>query len=32
MTPTELIITTAAGALVGFGIGIWFALRFRDKK
>ena len=32
MTPTEFIITLGAGALVGFGIGIGFALRFRDKK
>jgi hypothetical protein len=32
MTPTEFILTAIAGALVGFGIGIWFALRFRGKK
>jgi len=32
MPSTQFIITTIAGALVGFGIGIWFALRFSGKK
>ena len=32
MIPTEFILVAIAGALVGFGIGIWFALRFRGKK
>jgi len=28
MTPTEFILTVAGGILLGFGIGVWFALRF----
>jgi len=32
MTLTEFILTAIAGALVGFGLGIWFALRFKGKK
>jgi|TARA_R100000501_G_C2607100_1_gene102585 hypothetical protein len=32
MTPTEFILTAIAGALIGFGAGIWYALRFRKKQ
>jgi hypothetical protein len=32
MTPTEFIITSGGGILIGFGMGIWYALRFRSKK
>jgi len=32
MTPTEFIITSLGGIGVGFGFGVWFALRFRNKK
>jgi len=32
MTPTEFTITLIGGILLGFGIGVWFALRFRGKK
>jgi hypothetical protein len=32
MTQTEFILTAIAGFLVGFGIGAWFALRFRNKS
>jgi len=32
MTPTEFILTGLGGLLLGVGIGVWFALRFRKKK
>jgi|TARA_Y100000310_G_scaffold250683_1_gene256999 hypothetical protein len=32
MLSLEFILITIAGALVGFGIGVWYALRFRDKS
>ena len=32
MTQIEVILIAFGGVLLGFGIGIWFALRFRDKK
>ena len=32
MTPTEFIAALIAGGMIGFGIGIWFALKVRDKK
>ena len=32
LTPTEFIITTAGGLLVGFGLGVWVTIKFRDKK
>jgi len=32
MTPTEFIITAIGSLLLGFGIGVWFALKFRSKK
>tara|TARA_B100000315_G_scaffold40128_1_gene35041 strand:- start:1363 stop:1515 length:153 start_codon:yes stop_codon:yes gene_type:complete len=32
MTPIKFILTAIAGFLVGFGIGAWFALMFRNKS